>query len=173
MVDGLATYRPLAGLPMTQRSKVLRFAVGGFEDWHQSQKALCDASKRGHLLNSFNCLALKRLFASKPILAASHQPEVIRPIPFPGSEDQIACTNGPLADLLTKRVRCGARTLEEALDRWLIPRHAAELEGAVLAGKILYWISLADAEDEHRAYQTLFAHSSTSIGVHDFDLTAE
>lgn len=36
-----------------------------------------------------------------------------------------------------------------------------------MAGQILLWIRLADAEDERRAYQTLLAHSSTSVDAHE------
>jgi hypothetical protein len=150
-----------------QRLKPLRFAVGKFDDWSKLEDALRDASDRGLLLDSFNCLALERVFAGKAMMAPSKKLDVIHAILFPDGVDPIACTDGPLTDCLNERLQLGARTLKEALGHWLIPRHAADLESAVLAGKILLWITLVDAEDERRAYQTLLAYGSNSVSVHD------
>ena len=57
--------------------------------------------------------------------------------------------------------------MDIALSRWLIARHAAHLQTAVEDGKILLWVQLFDYADERRAYQSLLASSSTSVGVHD------
>jgi hypothetical protein len=65
------------------------------------------------------------------------------------------------------RFRSGATSLKDALGLWLILRHARQLEEAVCSGKILLWIKLTDADDERRAYQSLLAHSSDVVGVHD------
>ena len=91
----------------------------------------------------------------------------------PESAALIACTSGPLADRLLRRLAAGAHSLKEALGHWLIPRHAAHFEEAVRAGKILFWIRVGDADDERRAYQSLLAHSSNSVGVHDLVLPGE
>jgi len=88
-------------------------------------------------------------------------------LPFPGNLEPITCTSGALADCLTERLIAGALSLKDALGHWLIPRHAAHLEDAILAGKILFWIRVGDADDERRAYHSLLAHSSNSVGVHD------
>jgi hypothetical protein len=80
---------------------------------------------------------------------------------------------GPLADRFAERLRAGARTLEEALRHWLIPRHAAHFEDAVKAGKILLWIRVANADEERNAYQILLATSSNSVGVHDLVLPVD
>jgi hypothetical protein len=40
-------------------------------------------------------------------------------------------------------------------------------------GKILFWIRVADANDERRTCQSLLAHSSNSVGVHDLMLPGE
>jgi len=169
------TFEPLAqsasdpGLPLPELPK-LRFAVGTFDSWAQLREALRDARARGLVLDSFNCVGLERVFAGKTILAPSQQIVSLRELPFQDDFERIVCTSGPLADCLMERFQAGADSLKEALATWLITRHAAHLEQAVGAGKILLWIRVADAHDERRAYQTLLAHSSNSVGVHDFVL---
>jgi hypothetical protein len=41
------------------------------------------------------------------------------------------------------------------------------LQQAVEEGKLLLWVQLFDNEDERRAYRSLLATSSNSVGVHD------
>ena len=62
-----------AGLPLTEQPK-LRFAVGTFDSWSQVREALRDLRARGLVLDSFNCLALKRLFSGKTIMAPDQEP---------------------------------------------------------------------------------------------------
>jgi hypothetical protein len=157
---------------LTEQPK-LRFAVGTFDSWQQLRVALHDLRVRGLLLDSFNCLALERVFAGKTILAPDQQAVAIQALSFPDNPDQIVSTRGPLADCLMERLRSGAESLKEALGHWLIARHAAHFQDAVEAGKILFWIRVTDADDERRAYQTLLAHSSNSVGVHDLALPGE
>jgi hypothetical protein len=78
-----------------------------------------------------------------------------------------------LANRLMQRVVAGASSLRDALEIWLIPRHAAHFDDAVQAGRILLWIRVADADGERLAYQSLLAHSSTSVGVHDLIVPGE
>jgi hypothetical protein len=163
----ISSVRPAIGIVLREHPK-LRFAVGTFDGWQQLREALCDARIRGLVLDSFNCLALQRVFNGKIIMAPTQKPIPIRVIPFPVASDPIACTEGPLADRLMEQVRSGARSLADALGNWLIRRHAKHFEDAALAGKILFWIRVVDADDERCAYQNLLAHSSNSVGVHDF-----
>ncbi|NJO32745.1 MAG: hypothetical protein HC869_05980 [Rhodospirillales bacterium] len=72
-----------------------------------------------------------------------------------------------MADRLAGRLEVGATTLDTALSRWLIARHAAHLQKAVEDGKILLWVQLFDNDDERRVYRSLLATSSNSVGVHD------
>jgi len=67
-----------------------------------------------------------------------------------------------LADRLAAKLAGTADTLAGALGCWLIPRHAAQVEEAVAAGKFFLWVQLFDNDDERRAYR-----SSNSVGVHD------
>jgi len=149
-------------------TSIQRYAVGTFDSWSPLRAALRDAGARGLVLDSFNCLALERLFAGKTILAPSQEAVAVRVLPLADKTEAIACTAGPLADCLMDRLLSGSSSLRDALGHWLIPRHAMGLENAVRAGKILLWIRLADADDERRAYQSLLAHSSDLVGVHDF-----
>jgi hypothetical protein len=151
----------------------LRFVVGIFAGWPQLWTALCDLRVRGHVLDSFNCIALQRLFTNEIIKAPEHESVAIQPMPFPGIEEQIACTVGPLSRRLIERVQSGASSLKDALGCGLIPRHAVHFEKAVLAGKILFWIRVSEADDERRVHQSLFTHSSNSVGVHDLVPTSK
>jgi hypothetical protein len=171
------TLLPLASahrpeFPLTQ-PPMLRFAVGTFDTWAQLGEALRDLCTRGLALDSFNCLAFERLFAGRTILAPDKKPIAVEVLPFPESSESMACTSGPLTDCLMQRVGSGAQSLKDALGHWLIPRHAAHFHDAVEAGKILFWIRVVDALEEHRAYQCLLACSSNSVGVHDLMLERE
>jgi hypothetical protein len=161
-----------AGLPLTEQPK-LRFAVGTFESWPQVREALRDLRVRGLILDSFNCLALKRVFSDKTIVTPNQESVDIQALPFPGSAELIACTSGPLAESLKARLESGASSLKHALGLWLIPRHAAHFEDAVLAGRIVLWIRVGDANEERGALQNLLAHSSNSVGVHDLMMPGE
>jgi hypothetical protein len=148
----------------------LRFAVGTFDSWMQLREAVRDARDRGLDFDSFNYLALERVFAGRTIVAPSQKLLMIEALPFPNDTEPVACTSGPLADWLSERLRSGASSLKDALGHWLIPRHAAHFARAVLANKIVLWIRIASADDEHRAYQNLLANSSNTVGVHDLVL---
>jgi hypothetical protein len=157
---------------LTEQPK-LRFVVGTFDNWPQVRDALRDLRTRGLVLDSFNCLALEHQFGGKIILAPDQEPVAVQTLPFAQSSEAMACTQGPLADRLMERIGSGARSLKDALGRWLIPRHAVHFQNAIEAGKILLWIRVTDADDERRANQSLLAHSSNSVGVHDLVLPGE
>jgi hypothetical protein len=151
----------------------LRFVVGTFDSWPQLREALRDARARGLVLDSFNCLALERVLAGTTIVAPSQEPVAVQALRFSDNADLIACTCGPLADRLLERLNAGAHSLQDALGHWLVPRHAAHFVDAVEAGKVLFWIRVADVGDERRAYRSLLAHSAGAVGVHDLALPGE
>jgi hypothetical protein len=170
--EALLSIAPFPGFPVTEQPK-LRFAVGTFDSWPQLREALRELRARGLVLDSFNCVALQRLFAGKTFIAPNQEPVGAEALPFAKGTALIAWTSGPLADCLRDRIESGARDLKDALSRWLLPRHAADFQDAVQAGKILFWIRVGDAHDERRTCQTLLAHSSNSVGVHDLMLPGE
>jgi len=146
---------------------ILRFAVGAFDDWTDVDCGIEDLRRRGFASDRCSCLALELAFANAAAPARFRQPAAIRQLAFPNGRGTLACTIGPLAECLVDRLRLGATTLDDALRRWLLPRHAAHFQKLVETGKILVWVLLADAEDERRACQSLLIHSSDSVGVHD------
>jgi hypothetical protein len=143
----------------------LRFAVGCVDSWLQFGGALEDLHFRGFGSDCFNCLALQRVLVGMTLIAPSQIPLRIEELAFP--EGSISCTAGSLCDSLRDRLVAGARSFKEALAHWLIPRHAAYFQTAVESGKIQLWIRLMNADDERRAYHSLLACSSNSVGVHD------
>ena len=147
--------------------RLLRFAVGAFDSWEELDQALQALRVGGMALDSFNCLALERVLAGHTIIGLSQEVSSNQLLAFPENRESIACTAGPLADCLSQRFQLGAISLKDALGRWLIPRHAAQFQGAVESGSVLLWVRLADADEERRAYLCLLAHSSSSVGVHD------
>ena len=141
----------------------LRFAVAAFNTSAEVQEALHALSAGGKALNDVSYLGLGRVLTDR----IGEIGRTMRTLVFPGNVHPIACTAGPVADRLAGRLEVGAATLDTALSRWLIARHAAHLQKAVEDGKILLWVQLFDNDDERRAYQSLLATSSNSVGVHD------
>jgi hypothetical protein len=152
-------------------AKTIRFIVGTFDTWQRVTAALDDLRCRGIVLSSFNCLALKRIFSGKIILAPSQDPVLIEELGFSGHAEPICCTPGPLARCICTAVKGGAATLKEALGFWLIPRHAADLQAAVEKSKILLWLEIADPDEERISCLCFLACSSGPVGVHDLMTT--
>ena len=140
----------------------LRFAIAAFDTWAEVQKALQVLNAGGKALNDVSYLAQQRVLADA---VTSNGRQTVHL--FGGTDGGIGCSAGPVADRLAGRFASGATTIKAALGRWLIPRHAAHLQQAVEEGKILLWVQLFDNDDERRAYQSLLATSSHSVGVHD------
>jgi hypothetical protein len=144
---------------------MLRFAVAIFDGWADVQATVRELTAAGMAENSFNCLGLYRVLA--PLAARPDNRMSLRDLPFSGDAELTSVTDGPLAACLAERLRMGAETLTSALGHWLIPRHAAQLQEAVSAGQVILWAQLFDNDDERRAYRSLLARSSNSVGVHD------
>jgi hypothetical protein len=147
-----------------------RFAVGTFDNWQQLSTVLEDLRLRGFILHSFNCLALKRVFSEKVFLTPSQKPVPIETLAFSSQSEDICCTSGPLATCLLASLEAGAKNLKDALSKWLIPKHAIYLERTLGEGNILFWLEVADPDEERSACQSLLATSSGLVGVHDFVL---
>jgi len=139
---------------------MLRFAVGGFDTWADAQKAAQELRSGQKPLSQISYLGLRNV-----LISGSAQP--LRDLPFPGNAAQIACSGGPIAELLVARLTTGAPSLQAAVATWLIPRHAAQLQRSVEKGKIVVWVELSDHDDERRAYRALLGAGSDSVGVHD------
>jgi hypothetical protein len=141
----------------------LRFAVGTFDRWRDVQATVSELTAAGVAQSSFSCLGHRRVLGA----TAADEGMTLRELPFPGNREPIAGTAGPLSDRLAARLAAKSDTLASALGSWLIPRHAAQIEQAVAADKIILWVQLFDTADELRAYRSLLARSSNSVGVHD------
>ena len=149
---------------MNERA-TLRFAVGVFDAWPEVDATVRELTGAGMNEDAFSVLGLRRILA--PSVWRGESPTSLRDLPFPTNRELIAATIGPLADRLTARLEAKADTLASALGRWLIPRHAVELQDAVAAGKIVLLVQLFDNDGERRACRSLLARSSNSVGVHD------
>jgi hypothetical protein len=164
---------PHAGIPVAEPPK-LHFAVGTFDSWQQLGEGLHDLPARGFVLDSFNCVALQRLFAGKTIVAPNQESVAVAALPFDEGSALIACTSGPLADCLLDRIDSGAHDLKDALSRWLLQRHAVYFQECGAGWpKSCSGSGLAMHTTNGRAYQTLLSHSSNSVGVHDPTLPGE
>jgi hypothetical protein len=150
----------------------LRFAVGSFDTWGQLCPAVAEMQRLGLASDRFNHVAQRQVFADQAaVFKQPHMSRVIEDLAFPESQKPVCCTRGNLADCLHERARAGARTFEDALGCWLLPRHASHFQAAVDEGRILAWVQLGDANDERNAYQVLLASSSNLVGVHDLVAT--
>ena len=97
----------------------------------------------GMAQSAFSILALHRGLA--PIVAHAIDGMSLLELPFRGNRELVAGTIGPVADRLATRLAGKADTLAAALSR----------------------VQLFDNDDERRAYRSLLARSSNSLGVHD------
>jgi hypothetical protein len=143
----------------------LRFAVGIFDDWPGVHVSVQELTAVGTPESAFNLLGLHRVLA--PVAERASGPMPLRDLRFAGNPESVAGTTGPVADRLATRLAAGGGTLSAGLGHWLIPRHAAQLEQAVAAGKIVLWVQLFDNDDERRACRILLERSSNAVGVHD------
>jgi hypothetical protein len=143
----------------------LRFAVGVFNAWEEVDATVRELTGAGMKQSAFSVLGLRRVLILG--LSCEGRRVSLRDLPFPANRELIGATIGPLADRLAARLAANADTLASALGHWLIPRHAVQLQNAVAAGKIILLVQLFDNEDERRAYRSLLARSSNSVGVHD------
>jgi hypothetical protein len=144
---------------------ILRFAVGVFDAWPEVDATVRELTGTGMNESAFSVLGLRRILV--PAVCPGGSSTCLRDLPFPTNRELIATTVGPLADRLAARLEAKADTLASALGRWLIPRHAIQLQDAVAAGKIVLLVQLFDDDGERRACRSLLARSSNSVGVHD------
>ncbi len=138
-----------------------RFAVTALANWQDVETSLRELDCGDSAMSSYHCLGFHR------VLAASNGNLQLQRLPFPNSGELISCTAGPLAQRLQSRLELGASSLQAALSHWLIPRHAAHLQGNIECGRIVLWVQVFDNEDERRAYSSLLPRSCDSVGVHD------
>jgi hypothetical protein len=150
--------------PVKERA-TLRFAVGIFDAWADAQASVLELATAETTYSSFNFLGLHRVLA--PVAAREDSGMLLLDLPFPANRELIVGTSGPVANGLADRLTAKADSLGSALGLWLIPRHAAHLEQAVIAGKIVLFVQLFDDDGERRACRSLLARSSNSVGVHD------
>lgn len=141
----------------------LRFAVAALDGWPDVEEVSRDLGTRSQPLQDISYLGLHK------VLAAADRPgaPALQKLRFPGNSQLISCTRGPLAQRLAGRLEGGAKTLQAALAHWLIGRHAAHLAHQIDREKITVWVRLHDVDEEQRAYRSLLARSSNSVGVHD------
>jgi hypothetical protein len=150
--------------PVNERA-TLRFAMGVFDAWPEVDGTVRELIGGGMSQSAFSVLGLCRVLALALSGDGGRMP--LRELPFPANREVIGTTIGPLADRLAARLAAKADTPAAALGHWLIPRHAVQLQDAVVAGKIILLVQLFDNDDERRACQSLLARSSNSVGVHD------
>jgi hypothetical protein len=146
------------------RRRSARFAVGTFSTWDGACEALRDLQVAGVDANTLSFLGLHRTMAG----ATKHSIELqLCELPLTTAGEPVCCTAGPLADRLAERVNDGAPSLQDALDLWLVSRHAARIQEAVEGGCLMLWVQLFDAQDERRACTILLTHCSSVVEVHD------
>lgn len=151
---------------VTEHPTALRFAVATFDTWDGLRGTLQNLGADGLGSDAVSLLGLIRVLSAPAV--RTHLPAAAyQALPIPGNQPLIWCTAGLLAERLAGKLLAGAPTLNAALGHWLIPRHAAEIADAVENGRIVLWVQLFDSEGEHRAYRSLLAGSSHSVGVHD------
>lgn len=82
--------------------------------------------------------------------------------------EKILCFGQGLSRLLTEGVTGGSNRLNDALQHWLLPRHARSLAEIVERGWILIWAKVRTPEEERTANLSLLRSTRGTVQAHDF-----
>jgi hypothetical protein len=146
----------------------LRFVVGSLTSIEQAVKAIADLKAHHLAADAIAILAKEDLLARDPqemvALDGSHVAFDL----LKSHSGRILCFGQSLGALLRSRVNAGSKNLKEALQRWLLPRHAGGLSEIVEKNGILIWVEIKSPEEEHAASLSLLRTSRGTVEVHDF-----
>jgi hypothetical protein len=145
----------------------LRFVVGSLGNCERAVSAVEDLRARNLPCDSIGIVARRRVLDNAARLAAlaGDASAVLDPSGAPA--ERIVCFGRRLDDMLGAHTGQDCRTLKEALERWLLPRHAEALSAIVERDGILVWAEVRTAEEERAASLSLLRNSSGTVAVHD------
>ena len=149
----------------------LRFVVGSLTNFEQAEDALDDLLKHSLPKDAISILARQDLL--------SHDARAFgvldRDAASPSEGDlltsrgkKILCLGRSLNCALQDRAGHGSKSLKDALQHWLLPRHAGSLSEIVDRGWILIWAEVHTPEEEHAASLSLLRNSRGTVEAHDF-----
>jgi hypothetical protein len=146
----------------------LRFVIGSLSNHDQVINAIEDLRERKVPRDSISILARQQTLDAT-ISLASPAVDSWADLDLLSSEaGRVTCLGRGLGDLLQARVGEGSKTLKNALQRWLLPRHAQALSEIVEGGGILLWAEVHTPEQEQAATLSLLRNSRGTVEVHDF-----
>jgi hypothetical protein len=121
-----------------------RCAIAVFDDWDTLQTVLEDIAVRepgrsGTVLHARE--------DNLPPAVSSVLPKAMTELRFARSTLRIRCTGGEIADELAARLARGARSLADALNGWLSPDQAWQLQSHIEKGRLVLWLQLPRSEE--------------------------
>jgi hypothetical protein len=149
----------------------LRFVIGSSGSYEQAVSAVQDLVQNRLPADSISILAKQKLLprgAQRPAAvdgdAGSHTEFDL----LASHDSKIACFGHTLGSLLHNHVNEGSKTLKEALQRWLLPRHAGSLSDIIENDGTLIWVEIHCPEEERAASLSLLRNSRGTVEAHDF-----
>lgn len=141
-----------------------RFAIGSLKDRSAFKQVLeeglaVDFSDMG-LIGSYR--HWPRNFGSEGL-----KPDSLDELFFFDGE-AVRCTGTVVRRLLSSQALAGANSLNDALQRWMLPDHAKRLAADLAAGNLLIWIPITDSERECSICLSLLRNTRTAVQIHDF-----
>ena len=149
----------------------VRFVVGSVSSVDQAAGAVADLLTHDVPRCSLGMLAKQKLLSHEARLTPTLAGDATSHAQFnllASREDTVLCFGRSLRELLQARISEGSTTLDEALQRWLLPRHASSLSDIVEKDGILIWVQISNPEEERSAALSLLRNSHGTVGVHDF-----
>jgi hypothetical protein len=121
-----------------------QFVIAVFDDWNAVESLL--GSLGSDKIGRFGALLHTRA-DEPPMLAVSWLVQDMTELHFAASHSRVRCTAGGLAAQLAVRSAGGARDLAHALQGWLSPDQAKELQWHVESGRLVLWLQPSGPED--------------------------
>jgi hypothetical protein len=124
--------------------KGTQFVIAVFDDWSAIASALKELGtdrigRLGALLHMRS--------DGPPVLAVSWLVQDMTELHFATSRKRVRCTTGKIAAQLATRSAGGAHDLAHALQSWVSPGHAKELQWHVESGRLVLLLQPARSED--------------------------
>jgi len=87
---------------------------------------------------------------------------------FPKPPEAICCSDGNLAQQLSRRVEESCASFAEAPAAWMMTKQALDLADDINRGRLLLWVRLFSPEQEQEGCRLLLASAPLRVEVHDF-----
>jgi len=154
---------------------VMRYALAVFPGWQQVLPAVMVLALHSDIGQTIALLGEPSRFEDPALVATTidlstelkQSIESRRHLSFGKPAHIVCCTDGDLAEQLSRRAGQDCTSFADALGFWIPGTHAARLDDELRRGRIILWARLFKPEQEHLVCETLLAQQSLRVEVHD------